>query len=169
MYQDWADDLRGKQDDDLAEETEVMVYNPSGLNFAIEDHFAELQLNLPIAIGGRVMSPHMQLCPAHLDESSPHGLLYLAAYANRPELHVPVVKRKRLEKGQHVHHALGKALAMLQSNPSIRCWMANYFLHPQERSSRVCQAAGIATVHLLQDCFLAVPRRVLSADGCRAR
>ena len=118
MYQEWADELRGKQDDDLAEETEVMVYNPSGLNFAIEDHFAELQLNLPIAIGGRVMSPHMQLCPAHLDESSPHGLLYLAAYANRPELHVPVVKRKRLEKGQHVHHALGKALAMLQSNPS---------------------------------------------------
>ena len=118
MYQDWTDDKPGKPEDDEAQDIEVMVYNPSGLNFAIEDHFAALQLQLPIAIGGRVMCAHMQLCPAHLDDSSPHGLLYLAVYVNHPELHVPVVKRKRLEKGKHVHHSFGRAIAMLQSNPS---------------------------------------------------
>ena len=64
------------------------------------------------------MSGNMQPCPAHLDDSSPLGLLYLAVYVNHPELHVPVVKRKRLEKGSYLNLAIGRALAMLQSNPS---------------------------------------------------
>jgi hypothetical protein len=146
MYQDWSDDPPAKPPDDEAQDDEVMVYNPSGLNLAIADHFADPDPDLPIAIGGRVMSGNMQPCPAHLDDSSPHGLLYVAVYVNRPELYVPVLKRKRLLKGTHTDPALGRALAMLQANPSAdvnwmrtpTLWKAAHREYSRQLSMRKC-------------------------------
>ena len=74
---DWEDDSPGPArfgPPDL-EDSEVLVYNPSGLNLAMQDHFQVVEPRLPIAIGGHIMSPCTQLCPSHLDDASPHGLL----------------------------------------------------------------------------------------------
>ena len=129
MYQDWADPAPDLLEHEDGQDVEVMVYNPSGLNFAMEDHFIGLQPQLPIALGGATMSALMQLCPAHLDDSSPVGLLYVAVYSNQPELHVPVLKRKRLEKGKHIDHALATALCTLQNNPTANVgWPLNKLL-----------------------------------------
>ena len=74
MYMDWDADSPGKSSwgEDEADVGEVLVYNPSGLNMATLVHFAELQPPLPIAIGGRLMSPKLCACPAHIDDSYTH-------------------------------------------------------------------------------------------------
>jgi hypothetical protein len=129
MYMGWEDDSPGQASFGPAEleDSEVLVYNPSGLNLAMQDHFPVVDPMLPIAIGGRIMSPSAQLCPSHLDDASPHGLLYLAVYSNSPELYVPVLKQTRFRcKSKSANPRLAKALAQLQGNPSaVTGWPLN--------------------------------------------
>jgi hypothetical protein len=129
MYMDWEDDSPGQASFGPLEleETEVLVYNPSGLNLPMQDHFSVLEPMLPIAIGGRIMSPCAQECPSYLDDASPSGLLSLAVYCNSPELYVPVLKQTRFRcKSKSADPNLAKALAMLQANPSaVTAWRCN--------------------------------------------
>ena len=106
-------------DSDPEDGGEVVVFQPSGLNVSTYDHFAQSdQRKTSIGPGGRMMSKNTIAVPEGLLIESPQGLLFVAAYANIPELYVPVPDRKRLRGKQDAHMLkLGLCLGRLQANP----------------------------------------------------